>query len=375
MGVSSNPASPEETSKMQQLLEKSLDEGAWGYSTGLEYVSESGATELEITQLCNTVRKYGGLYATHVRNRNESSVEAIEEALRTARASEVRIQVSHLLPRRSEDFDRCVEVVEMARTDGLDIHFDMHTRPYGFAYLYFALPSWLESDPESLKKQLGDPKVRDAIKNSPTILNAKTPWDRFFLLDNSIWPEYSRKSVSEISAERRQEPLDVIYDLLQKTPERMRELMAIIKSMYSDQNQRDIFSHPLCMPGSDATDLAPDGPLADSTFPGAYTWASWFYRFMVREKSTLAPEEAIHKLTGLPASILGLKDRGVLRQGACADIAIFHPDEFGEQGTVFEPNQLAEGMRHVLVNGTFTLKDGKLTGDRPGKIIRRKSVH
>ena len=373
MGVSPDPASPEQASEMQILLEKSLEEGAWGYSTGLEYVSESGATEFEVTELCKTVKSHGGLYSTHTRKRGDTgAVEAVEEAIRTAQASGVRLQVSHLLPRRPEDCERCVEVVDAARDNGLDVHFDMHTRSFGMAYLSFALPSWLNPEPNSLRKQLADPKVRDRIKSSPTILNSRTDWNRVILLDNSIWPQYSEKSLAEIASERGQDALDTVYDLLLKNPEHMHELMAIVKSMYSDRQQQDVFSHPLCMPGSDATDLSPDGPLASSSFHGAYTWAAWFYRFMVREKKALTPEEAIYKLTGLPANILGLSDRGVLRTGAWADIAIFDPGKFGERGTTFEPNQLAEGMRDVLVNGKLTLNQGKLTGEREGKVIRRE---
>lgn len=372
-GFSPDPASPQEALEMKALLEKSLEEGAWGYSTGLEYVSESGASELEVTELCKTVKSYGGLYATHTRKRGDSgAVEAVEEALRTAQRSGVRLQISHLLPRRPEDFERCVDVVDAAREDGIDVHFDMHTRPFGLTYLHFALPSWLNPEPGSLGEQLADPKVRDKMRKSSTILGERTDWSRVILLDNSIWPQYARRSLEEIASERGQDALDAVYDLLLKNTEGMHELMAIVMSMYSDRQQQDVFSHALCMPGSDATDLSLDGPLGNSTFHGAYTWAAWFYRFMVREKSALTPEEAIHKLTGLPANVLGLKDRGVLRTGAWADIAIFDPGEFGEQGTTFEPNQLAKGMLYVLVNGNLTLDQGKLTGERGGKVIRRE---
>ena len=373
MGFSPDPASPRQASEMRVLLEKSLEEGAWGYSTGLEYVSESGASEHEVTELCRTVKSHGGLYATHTRNRGASgAVEAVEEAIRTARMSGVRLQISHLLPRRPEDCERCIEAVDTARENGLDVHFDMHTRSFGIAYLHFALPHWLNPEPESLRQQLADPKVRNKIKQSPTILNSRTDWNSTILLDNPIWPQYAHRSIGEIASERGQDALDAVYDLLLENPQRMHELMAVAQSTYSERQQQDVFTHPLCMPASDATALSTDGPLASSTFHGAYTWAAWFYRFMVREKKALTPEEAVYKLTGLPATILGLGDRGVLRSGAWADIAIFDPETFGERGTTFEPNQLAEGMRDVLVNGKLTLKQGKLTGERKGKVIRRE---
>jgi N-acyl-D-amino-acid deacylase len=161
-----------------------------------------------------------------------------------------------------------------------------------------------------------------------------------------------------------------VYDLLLGAIEELERLMVIIHA-YTEDQQREAFAHPLCVPGSDATTLAPDGRLAHSFFHGAYTWAAWFWRFMVREERLLDPAEAIHRLTGAPAERIGLSDRGVLREGARADVAVFDAGEFGERGTVFEPNLLAQGMRHVVVNGVPTLRDGRLTGDRAGMVVRR----
>ncbi|MBK7472819.1 MAG: amidohydrolase family protein [Betaproteobacteria bacterium] len=145
--------------------------------------------------------------------------------------------------------------------------------------------------------------------------------------------------------------------------------MVLLKT-YDEDVLAATYRHPLCMIGSDATALAPDGPLAGEVFHGAYTWASWFYRRMVRELRVLSPEEAIRRLTGLPARTVRLTDRGVLRPGARADIVTFDPLAFGEAGTVEQPNQLAHGMRHVFVNGVHTLRDGQLTGERGGQVLR-----
>ena len=146
------------------------------------------------------------------------------------------------------------------------------------------------------------------------------------------------------------EPLDAVYDLLLAGVDELHKLMVIIHA-YSEDQQREAFAHRLCVPGSDATTLAPDGPLAESFFHGAYTWAAWFWRFMVRDEKLLTPEEAVHRLTAQPAERIGLSDRGVLREGARADVAVFDPAAFAERGTIYEPNVPAEGMRHVLVNG------------------------
>jgi N-acyl-D-amino-acid deacylase len=147
----------------------------------------------------------------------------------------------------------------------------------------------------------------------------------------------------------------------------------VIIHAYTPEQQAVVFSHPLCMPGSDATTLAPDGPLAGSAFHGAYSWASWYFHFMVHERKLLSAAEAVCRLTGLPARTLGLRSRGRIAEGYCADIAVFDGAGFRPQASTFEPNRLASGMRHVLVNGVATLRDGSLTGSRGGRVIRRNN--
>jgi N-acyl-D-aspartate/D-glutamate deacylase len=193
------------------------------------------------------------------------------------------------------------------------------------------------------------------------------------LLDNPFWPQYARRDIASIAAERDRDPFDVVLDLLLGALfEGPHRLMVIIHA-YTEEEQREAFAHPLCVPGSDATTLAPSGPLAESCFHGAYTWAAWFYRFTVRDQKLMTPAQAVHKLTAQPASRIGLADRGVLRVGARADIAVFDGDRFAERGTTFEPNQLATGMKHVIVNGVHTLRDGELTRGRGGQVLLRRS--
>jgi N-acyl-D-amino-acid deacylase len=165
-------------------------------------------------------------------------------------------------------------------------------------------------------------------------------------------------------------PHDAALDIIAKGADDLTQAMVIIHYL-TEERQRECFSHPLCVPGSDATTMAPDGPLAKSVFHGAYSWAAWYWRFMVRDQRALTPEDAIHRLTGQPAATLGLSDRGEIRVGARADLAAFDAATFGERATTFEPNQLAAGMRHVIVNGRIAVCDGALTGDRPGEVLRR----
>jgi N-acyl-D-aspartate/D-glutamate deacylase len=255
----------------------------------------------------------------------------------------------------------------------------MHTRLYGLTHLYAALPPWvLAEEPARQIELLRDPAARDRMRRHRSILSAGDDWSRIVLLDNPFWPEYARRDLAAVAAERGQEPLDAVYDLLAGAVEEPHRLMVIIHA-YSDQQQREAFAHPLCVPGSDATTLAPDGPLADSFFHGAYTWAAWFYRFMVREAKLLTPAEAVRKLTAQPAARIGLSDRGVLRVGAAADVVVFDPATVasGPLETRFDlpagAGRLyaeAEGIEHVLVNGTEIVTGGELTGSRPGTLLR-----
>lgn len=372
VGLRDRAATPEELETMARLLDDALEAGAWGYSTGLEYAAETGATEEEVGVLCRVVAKHGALYATHTRDRDAEAVAAVEEAIRTADRAGVRLQISHLVPRSGLAAGRrCIEAVDSARERGIDIAFDMHTRLFGFTFLSAVLPAWaVEGGPQRLAERLDDPAARSRMKLHKSILSSGNDWGRIVLVDNDLWPEFARCDLGSIAQARGQDPLDTIYDLLAADTSRLHRLMVLIHC-YSEKQQREAFAHSLCMPGSDATALAPDGPLAASVFHGAYTWAAWYWRFMVHEHRLLTQQEAVRRLTSLPAERLQLADRGILRRGGFADVAVFDPAAFGERGTQFEPNQLATGMRHVVVNGAVTLQDGQQTGTRAGRVLRR----
>ena len=368
LGVADRAANPEELGKMQRLLEEGLDEGAWGYSTGLEYPAERGAPDEELVALCKVVAKRGGLYASHARRRDEGAVSAIDEAIRVGEKAGAPIQVSHLLPRKTDEREgeRSLELIDRAKGRGLDIAFDMHTRLYGTTFLDTIVPPWAQSD---LARHLGSPESRRKMREFKSIV-AGGGWDRVTLLDHPKFPRYSRKGFGELAREEGRDAYDIAFDILLADLGQASRAMVIINAYTPDQ-QALMFSHPLCMPGSDATTLAPDGPLANSVFHGAYTWASWYFHFMVHERRLLTAAQAVQRLTQMPARRLGLGDRGELKEGKRADIAVFDAETFRQTATTFEPNQLARGMKHVVVNGVHTLRDGSLTGSRGGQVIRR----
>jgi N-acyl-D-amino-acid deacylase len=371
VGLSDRAATRDEVAAMERLLVEGLDDGAIGYSTGLEYAAEIGASEAEVAALVTATKRAGGLYATHTRARDAGALAAIDEAIRTARATGARLQISHLFPRTTADgmIERSMARVEQAAADGIDVHFDMHTRPFGTTMLNTLVPPSAAAEPPTrLQALLRDPAARQKMRGHRSIVASVGDWSRVVLLDLAPWPQYSRRSIADVAEERGQDPHDVALELLAAEPGG-RPFMVILLC-YSLDQQASMFSHPGCIPASDATTLAPDGPLAGQMFHGAYSWAAWFYRFMVRERRLLAPEVAIHRMTGMPADILGLADRGRIRPGACADIVVLDPRRFGERASVHEPNQVADGVRHVFVNGIRTLGDGALTGERAGQILR-----
>lgn len=370
VGVADRAANPGELGRMKSLLAQGLEEGGWGYSTGLEYPAESGAPDEELTELCKLAARAGGLYAAHVRRRDAGAVSAIDEAIRVGEQAGAKTQISHLLPRKTDEREdhRSLELIDGAQRRGMDIAFDMHTRLYGTTYLDTLLPPWAQDD---RAKHLASAESRRRMREYQSII-AGGGWERIILLDHPAFPQYSRRSFGDIAREAGRDAYDIAFDLIEKELDTSFRAMVLIHAYTPDQ-QALMFSHPLCMPGSDATTLAPDGPLAASSFHGAYSWASWYFHFMVHERKLLSPGEAVRRLTQLPARTLGLKDRGELREGNCADIAVFDGAAFEARATTFEPNQLATGMRHVVVNGVHTLRDGVLTGSRGGRVLRRNS--
>jgi N-acyl-D-aspartate/D-glutamate deacylase len=369
------PASRAEIQTMCARLREGMSEGAAGYSVGLEYPSEQASGTEELVALARAAGRAGGFFAVHTRNRAEGAPQAVQEAIDIALEAEVKLQVSHLMPRSGEAESRCcVEVVDAARARGQDVAFDMHTRLYGTTMLSTLLPSWaLAEGPVGLRKHLSSAATREVIKKNKGIIASMRNWERVQLLDIPGRPDISRLTLAEIGRRRGCDPHDCALDILLEEAETPHRAMVILHA-YSAESQKLAFTHPCCMPGSDATTLAPNGPLAGAVFHGAYTWAAWFWRALVREWKLLRPEQAVNRLTALPASILGISDRGVLKTGAWADIAIFAPGEFGECGTMFAPNQLAAGMRHVLVNGALTMWDGIRTEARAGSVLRHRAA-
>jgi len=377
-GLVDRASTRDELSQMKRLLAQGLEEGAIGFSTGLEYGPERGCPPEEIVELCRVAADAGGFYATHTRNRSGEAKETIREAIDTAAAAHIPLQISHIsvVARLIEDghfaVEQALRQVDEANRIGLDVGFDMHTRLFGTTHLSAILPPWaLEGSKAEVAARLRSLSSRREMREHASIITAlaRDDWTKIVLFESQALPAYSRRSIADIATELGNDAFDAMYDILAAEIDDLHSLMVIALS-YREEDLRVAFEHPQCMIGSDATALAPDGPLAGSSFHGAYTWAAWFFRHFVREKKMITPQEAVRRLTSLPASRVGLTDRGIVRPGACADLAIFDPESFGECGTMFEPNQVARGMVHVVVNGVVSLQDGQISTARGGQVLR-----
>jgi N-acyl-D-aspartate/D-glutamate deacylase len=367
-------ASPEQRQAMRSLLEEALDEGALGFSSGLQYPDSVATLPEELADLTAAVASRGGLYSACVRHTDVRAVEGIAEPINTAASSGVRVQISHAMPMPGSPpgmTERTYELVDNGRSAGVDVAFDMHTRASGEVNLSAMLPLWaLAGGTQEIGRRLSSAGERARIKEYPSyirrFIDNPGPQDMVVVLtgDTSL----VGKTLTELTPSGG-DPLDTIMDILREEGDDIHRPLVLIK-MYPEDELTKFYQHPFCAVMSDATALCLDGPLASAIFYGAFTWASWYLRRVVRERQDLSLPEAIRKVTSLPAERIGLKDRGTIREGARADIAMFDFDAVSDKGTLTSPNQLALGTVNVLVNGVPALRNGALTGARPGRVLR-----
>jgi N-acyl-D-aspartate/D-glutamate deacylase len=377
LGRSPRPATPVELERMVGLLSETFAAGAYGFSSGLEYPLGLACTTDELVELARATGRLGGFYAIHTRDRDFRANEAFDEAFDVGRRADVPLQVSHLTPRYGAPPDsaaRALQAIDDARARGEDVSCDQHTRLHGITKVVTMLPpSALEGGTPGLMRHLRDPAIREEYRDfrQPLFkMGLMGEWERIVLFEARNSPEWVGKDFRTIGHQRGQQPMDALIDILLEAGDDAPNVL-MTGLVHTETELERTFVHPSCMPESDATSLATDGPLARQSFLGAYTWASYYLRRFVRERAALTLAEGVHRLTGLPAKRLGVTDRGVLRDGAWADVSIFDPATIREQGTLREPNQYAIGVRHVLVNGRLALRDGEFTDLRSGAVLRR----
>ncbi len=376
LGFEQRAARPDEIRAMRRLVAEGMAAGAFGLSTGLEYPLGKAATTEEVVELAREAR--GGFYATHARHRNEGAEEALDEALAICRAAGVPLQFSHLPPRvwaPDGATARMIAAVDRARAGGQDAAFDSVCYGWGCTSVASLLPSWaFEGGVGALVARLGDPATRARIKayDRPFYRFVLTgEWDQMALYSSAASPEYVGLTFAEIGARLGRDPHDALLDLMVREGAGLYGMLMAANSQRLDEIQAAI-RHPACAVESDGLTLAHDGPMAAVHHPYTYGWAARLLGQFVREDRLLPLEEAVWKLTGLPAARAGLADRGRLLPGQAADVVVFDPATIRDATTMARPDEFPPGITLTVVNGQVAFDGRAPTSTRAGVVLRRR---
>ena len=368
-------ATPRQIGEMRDQVEKAMATGAWGLSSGLEYPPGSFAPGEEITELCRMAQSYDGIYATHTRNEDDRLLEAVEEAIATARAAEIPLQIAHFKASGKRNWDkvaRAFEMIEQANTDGMDITLDRY--PY-IAYattLRNLFPTEFRSGGvDAFVKRLQSPRMLAQMKRAAVAkVNMLGDWRAVMITSVSQEKnqEYMGKRVSEIVAPTGEDAFEFVKNLLIEE----NGDVGMVGFGMSEEEIRSVLTHPLVMIASDGGAAATYGPLSQSK-PHP-RWYGTFPRVLgkyCRDESFFELPTAVHKMTGMPAQRLGLKDRGKIDVGYAADVVVFNPDTVIDQADFLNPHQYPVGIDYVLVNGTVVINQGEHSGELAGKVLRK----
>jgi N-acyl-D-amino-acid deacylase len=358
-----------------------MEEGAMGLSSALIYPPGCYAQTEELVALAEVVAEHGGLYISHIRNEGRQLTEALEELIETARRAKVPAEVYHLKAAGQQNWPKLDDVIariEAARAEGLRITADMYTYPASSTGLGATMPPWVqEGGHQAWISRLKDPAIRKRVKvemSSPS-----DEWDSTFLAcgsaENVVLVRFRSqslrhlvgKTLADVAAGRGQSPEETAMDLVIEDDSNV----GCVFFTMSEENVRRQVALPWMSFGSDGASMAAEGVFLEvGTHPRAYgTFARLLGKY-VREEGVIPLQEAIRRLTSLPAANLGLRRRGSLKAGSYADVVIFDPTTVRDTATFANPHQYALGMVHVLVNGVQVLREGEHTGAMPGRVVR-----
>ena len=368
------PATPEQVQKMCQILEKELEMGSLGLSFGLEYTPGSYASEDEMTELLKVVAKHNGLYAIHMMNEDDRVEEAIEQAIRMARNSGARLEISHLKAQNPANWHKgphMIEMIEKAVAEGVDVTFDRY--PYiafSTGMTTFIPLTHRDGSYEDKMKRLETKKTSDEIGAYALSRIERFGGPQNVLIQSCDAPEnaqYSNKRLSECCEISGMGEWEMIRHLL--ISEHLG--VSMICFAMTEDNVKLFLSHKLSMPASDGSVYSPEGPLGQAMpHPRSYGTFTRFLGKYVREEKICSLAEGIRKCTSLPASRVGLKDRGLIAPDYAADIVIFNPDTIIDTADFNNPHQFGKGIEHVIVNGQHTIENGKYNGcELKGQVL------
>ncbi|HZE72044.1 MAG TPA: D-aminoacylase [Pyrinomonadaceae bacterium] len=381
IGFDNRPPTPAELEQMKQLVAAAMKEGALGLSTSLQYVPARFAKTDEIVELAKVARQYGGIYATHQRSEANALDDSLNEVFEIAGRARIPVEIWHLKTAYKKNWGRMPEVlskIAAARARGLRISADVYPYIAGSTALSACLSPWaLEGGSEKMLDRLRDAPTRERLKKE--ITTDSKDWENIYLgsggaggvligaVVNRDLEAMQGKRLAEIASEQKKDPLDALFDLILADHGQT----GAIYFMMNETDLRAAMRSPFVSFCTDSGARAQDGPLAGSkSHPRGWgSYARILGRY-VRDDRLLTLEQAIHKMTGLPASRVGLKDRGLVREGLFADLTIFDPKTVIDRATFENPNQHPEGIPFVIINGRINVDNGLRTPVLSGRVIR-----
>jgi N-acyl-D-amino-acid deacylase len=376
MGFARRAPTTGELAKMRSMLAAAMDEGAFGMSTGLIYAPGSYSDTAEIVEIAHAAARGRGFYASHIRGEGATLLQAVTEAITVGREADMPVQISHLKAAGKPNWGKVADalaLIDAARAEGLDVLADAYPYVASSTSLRTLLPDWaLEGGVDEMLGRLNDSGGRAHIREALTTERAESMatrvgWEHIMIVGTTVRRDAEGRRLSEIAAARKLDPVDAIFELL--TEERGR--CSVILFQMDEADLRRALGHPAVMIGSDGSSMAPTGKMA-ATKPHPRSYGT-FPRVLgeyAREQRTVSLPQAVHKMTGMPARRLGLRDRGIVRVGARADLVVFDSRRVTDVATYDDPHRYPTGIEHVLVNGRFVIKDGEHTGSLPGRVLR-----
>jgi len=384
IGYDNRAPTPEELTRMRAHVRRAMDEGAMGVTTALIYTPAVFAKTDELVELAKVASESGGMYISHMRSEGNRLLEAIDETLTIARQAHIRAEIYHLKAAGQSNWKKlgdAIAKIDAARREGLEITADMYTYTAGSTGLDASMPPWVqEGGYFAWAKRLRDPAIRARLRREMTTPGDE--WENLLLaaggdgallvgFKNEALRIYTGKTLGEVAKLRGTSLQDTAMDLVVEDGSRVQ----VVYFLMTEDNVKRQIQVPWVSFGSDAASMAAEGVfLKTSTHPRAYGNFARLLGKYVRDEHVIPLEDAVRKLTSLPADTLRVKDRGRLAVGQYADVVVFDPKTIADRATYEQPHQYAVGMRHVWVNGVRVLKDGEHTGAKPGRVVRGPGV-
>lgn len=371
----------EEMARMKELVRKAMEDGALGVGSSLIYAPANYSSTEELIELCKVAAEYGGMYITHMRSEGNAIFDAVNETIRIAREAGLPAEIYHLKMGGQANWnklDSVLAMIDQANKSGLKITADMYTYRAGATGLDASMPPWLqEGGLQEWIKRMKNPKLRKQAleemrkpsdKWENLLLMAGSPENVLLLgFNNDSLRQFTGKTLAEVASIYGKSPEETAMDLVMADSSRV----GTAYFMMSEDNIKKQIALPYLSFGSDAGSPAPEGVFLNSSeHPRAYGNFARLLGKYVRDEKVISLQEAIRKLTSLPATNLKIKKRGFLKQGYYADVVAFDPQKIQDHATFEEPHQYSTGMIHVFVNGQQVLAEGEHTGARPGRVVR-----